>query len=248
MLRGASFGLSSIPTNSTFLQYRSAIIVADAAYSNVHTKQIENTFASRGIGVYHNMVVSIAGPSSLSCGAEDLCRSIVSDYHGNLTYEWREQVDGQSAQIIGTSENIIVVGRCDGKGRWIYLTVNDPATGEWKNASIRIESGGGFAIEPKDDFQSMLSEQLPTDYALRQNNPNPFNPTTTINYQLPENGFVTIKVYDLLGKEVATLVNENKSAGYYKVNFDASKLTSGVYIYTINAGKYTQSKKMLLTK
>ncbi len=133
-------------------------------------------------------------------------------------------------------------------GRWITLTAYDPATGDWKYASIRVESGGGFAIEPKDDFQSILSEQLPTDYALRQNNPNPFNPTTTINYQLPENGFVTIKVYDMLGKEVTTLVNENKSAGYHKVNFDASKLTSGVYVYTINVNNFIQSKKMLLMK
>ncbi len=89
--------------------------------------------------------------------------------------------------------------------------------------------------------------ERPTEYSI-SNYPNPFNPTTTINYQLPENGFVTIKVYDMLGKEIATLVNENKSAGYYKINFDASKLTSGVYIYTINAGKYSQSKKMLLMK
>ena len=92
-----------------------------------------------------------------------------------------------------------------------------------------------------------LFNEIPADYSIT-NYPNPFNPTTTINYQLPENGFVTLRVYDLLGKEVATLVNENKSAGYYKVNFDASKLTSGVYIYTINAGNYIQSRKMLLTK
>lgn len=89
---------------------------------------------------------------------------------------------------------------------------------------------------------------VPSEFVLFQNYPNPFNPTTTINYQLPENGFVTIKIYDMLGKEIATLVNENKSAGYYKVEFNASKLTSGVYIYTINANNFIQSKKMLLTK
>ena len=90
------------------------------------------------------------------------------------------------------------------------------------------------------------------DFALQQNYPNPFNPTTTINYQLPENGFVTVKVFDVLGKEIATLVNENKSSGYYKVDFDASSagggLTSGVYIYTINVNGFAQSKKMLLMK
>ena len=93
---------------------------------------------------------------------------------------------------------------------------------------------------------SMASE-IPTEYSI-SNYPNPFNPTTTVNYQLPQNGFVTIKVFDVLGKEVATLVNENKSAGYYNANFDASKLTSGVYIYTITANNFTLSKKMLLVK
>ncbi len=92
-----------------------------------------------------------------------------------------------------------------------------------------------------------IENELPPQYKIN-NYPNPFNPTTTINYQLPENGFVTIRVFDILGKEVVTLVNENKTAGNYKVNFDGSKLTSGVYIYTISANGVVQSKKMLLAK
>ena len=98
----------------------------------------------------------------------------------------------------------------------------------------------------KNLFVSAFQEN-PTEYSI-SNYPNPFNPTTTVNYQLPQNGFVTIKVFDVLGKEVATLVNENKSAGYYNANFDASKLTSGVYIYTITANNFMLSKKMLLVK
>lgn len=108
--------------------------------------------------------------------------------------------------------------------------------------------GQAYSIVQNDEtLNSEMFNEVPTTYSIA-NYPNPFNPTTTINYQLPQDGFVTIKIYDILGKEVTTLVNENKSAGYYEVNFDASKLTSGVYIYTINAGKYTQSKKMLLVK
>jgi len=102
-------------------------------------------------------------------------------------------------------------------------------------------------IDRDNTKPSILMNEVPTDYSI-SNYPNPFNPTTTINYQLPKNGFVTIKVYDLLGKEVATLVNESKSAGYHIVNFDASKLTSGVYVYTINTNGFVQSKKMLLMK
>jgi hypothetical protein len=92
-----------------------------------------------------------------------------------------------------------------------------------------------------------LASGIPTEYKL-ENYPNPFNPVTVINYQLPQDGFVTLKVFDILGKEVATVVNEYKNAGYYKVNFDASRLTSGVYIYTINTNNFFLSKKMLLMK
>ncbi len=99
-----------------------------------------------------------------------------------------------------------------------------------------------------DTGTSVNNEKIPFEYSLFQNYPNPFNPTTVINYQLPAEGFVTIKVYDILGKEVVELVNENKAAGYYPVNFDASKLASGIYIYSINAGSFSMSKKMILTK
>lgn len=87
-----------------------------------------------------------------------------------------------------------------------------------------------------------------SEYALIQNYPNPFNPNTTINYRLPQSGQVTIKVYDVLGNEVKTLLNAYKPAGEYSVNFDAGKLSSGMYIYRIAAGGYTSAKKMTLIK
>ncbi len=103
-------------------------------------------------------------------------------------------------------------------------------------------------------YKSNLSTQVIEESAklnnfqLCQNYPNPFNPATTINYQLPQTGYVTLKIYDILGKEVATLVNEQKNSGRYSVNFDASKLASGVYIYRIKVNDYVSSKKMLLLK
>lgn len=95
---------------------------------------------------------------------------------------------------------------------------------------------------------SYNGENVVKDYSLSQNYPNPFNPTTTINYQLPKAGRVSLKVYDVLGKEVATLVNDIKESGRYEVRFDASNLASGVYIYTIRANDYVSSKKMILIK
>jgi len=89
---------------------------------------------------------------------------------------------------------------------------------------------------------------IPKTLALEQNYPNPFNPTTTISYAIPENSVVTLKVYDLLGREVATLVNEQKKAGNYGVKFDGSQLSSGVYFYQLRSGSLTIVRKMLLLK
>ncbi|MHB1688668.1 MAG: T9SS type A sorting domain-containing protein [Ignavibacteriaceae bacterium] len=92
------------------------------------------------------------------------------------------------------------------------------------------------------------NSQIVSNYSLSQNYPNPFNPTTEISYSVAKAGFVTLKVYDLLGRLVTTLVNESKSTGNYTVRFDASKLASGTYIYQMNAGGVLISKKMILLK
>lgn len=89
---------------------------------------------------------------------------------------------------------------------------------------------------------------LPAVFSLEQNYPNPFNPTTIIRYQLPQEGYVTLKIYDMLGREVSTLVNEYKNAGEYKINFDASSLSSGVYVYRILVNDFVSTKKMILMK
>jgi hypothetical protein len=94
-------------------------------------------------------------------------------------------------------------------------------------------------------------EGLIRTFALGQNYPNPFNPSTTINYEIPDDAsgsLVTLKIYDLLGSEIAELVNETKSSGTYQVSFDASSLTSGVYLYHLKAGTYSAVKKMSLMK
>jgi len=100
----------------------------------------------------------------------------------------------------------------------------------------------------KLNVKNFRGESIPIEYALEQNYPNPFNPTTTIRFQIPKDGMVTLKVYDILGAEVATLVNEEKVAGKYEVNFNAATLASGVYIYRLNVKEYVNVKKMVLLK
>jgi hypothetical protein len=88
----------------------------------------------------------------------------------------------------------------------------------------------------------------PSNYILEQNYPNPFNPSTTIEYSIPKQSFVTLKIFDLLGREVATLVNEKKDAGIYYVVWDAKLLSTGNYFYTLQAGGFRQARRMLLIR
>ena len=92
------------------------------------------------------------------------------------------------------------------------------------------------------------SEQKSLIFSLSQNYPNPFNPSTIIRFQLPISGFVTLKVYDFLGRELETLLNEEKADGYYEVEFNAKGLSSGLYFYQIKCGDFVQTKKMMLLK
>ena len=135
-------------------------------------------------------------------------------------------------------------------GTWIeykvisyYTTQNNYSDGGWSTIWGNIL----FSMQNDNLALTQSEKEVPVDYSI-SNYPNPFNPATTINYQLPKDGMVTIKIYDILGKEVATLVNEQKSAGYYKVDFDASRMTSGVYIGAIQASGFNKSIKLLLTK
>mgnify|MGYP000255309590 CR=1 FL=1 len=88
----------------------------------------------------------------------------------------------------------------------------------------------------------------PQNFALEQNYPNPFNPSTTIKYSVKENTLVSLKVYDILGNEVVALVNKVQPAGKYIINFDASSLASGVYLYKLSAGSFIDTKKMIFLK
>lgn len=91
-------------------------------------------------------------------------------------------------------------------------------------------------------------EMQPQTFSLEQNYPNPFNPNTKIKFNLASNEFTTLKVYDVIGKEIATLVNNQMEAGQYEVTFDASNLPSGVYIYSLNAGNFKETRKMILMR
>jgi hypothetical protein len=117
-------------------------------------------------------------------------------------------------------------------------------------------TGNGESLEPYVFIRSTItgvgisqvSTEVPSNFSLSQNYPNPFNPTTNIKFAVSKSGFVTLKVYDMLGKEVAVLVNNNMTSGTYEYQFDASKLTSGIYFYNLKTDGFSETKKMMLIK
>jgi len=123
-----------------------------------------------------------------------------------------------------------------------------------QDSSVRSDFGSAIGLlnctvcanEPRPYFNEQ--GDIPDEYSLDQNYPNPFNPVTRICYAIPVEGFVTLKIYDVLGKEVMTLVNEPKQAGYYDTEFSGSNLASGLYFYKLEAGSFVETKRMLLIK
>ena len=120
-----------------------------------------------------------------------------------------------------------------------YLFAGTVGSGVWKRPLTEMVTG----IEDKKN-------NLPVSFSLYQNYPNPFNPTTTIKYGIPKSEFVTIKVYDELGREISTLVNEEKSAGSYSIKYGIgnNRIASGIYFYRMQAGSFSETKKLILMK
>ncbi len=123
----------------------------------------------------------------------------------------------------------------------VSLTVSGPGG---SNTLIREN----YIIVTDPALIQELSDVLPTEFKLYNNYPNPFNPSTTIRFSIPEESFVTLKVFNSLGEEITTLINENIIAGNYEVEFDAADLPSDIYFFRLQAGSFVETKKMVLMK
>ena len=124
------------------------------------------------------------------------------------------------------------------------FTDSDVQAGSYKYRLKQVDLDGTYEYSDEIEVEVIaLSE-----FTLEQNYPNPFNPSTSISYSISEIEFVTLKVYDVLGNEITTLVDEEKPIGIYDVIFDATRLPSGVYFYRLQAGDFVETKKMVLMK
>jgi len=148
-------------------------------------------------------------------------------------------MQGDSPIYISDLDTFAVTGLQNGANYWFALSAfNFSATESALSQPVKI-----FIVTKVPSHGT-----LPQTFALLQNFPNPFNPATTISYQLPATSDVNLKIYDILGRQIAILVNEKQDAGYYDVRFDASDLPSGVYFYRIIAGKFNEIKKLMVVK
>ena len=173
--------------------------------------------------LYRNVNAVAVSGSNIFAGTES-GGVFLSDNDGT---SWTEINSGlpQSSSVRG----LVVDGN--------YISAATAAGVVWRRNFSDIVSG-------VDDRQLTL----PKNFSLEQNYPNPFNPSTTIEFRIAEPGYVSIKVFDALGREVAALVNEFMQPGNYNINFDASMLTSGIYFYQLKTSSFVQTKKMLLLK
>ena len=178
----------------------------------------------------------------------------------NLEVEFTEQLDSTSAlnisnysinngiNILGitrssNSKKVIINATAHSSGVQYTLTVNN-VTDLAGNLISTTHNLTEYAFSPSN----VKGEEVPTEFLLAQNYPNPFNPSTKISWQSPVGSHQTLKVYDVLGNEVATLVDEFRAAGSYEVEFNSDNLSSGVYIYCLKTGEFTQTKKMVLLR
>ncbi|MGE5353607.1 MAG: SdrD B-like domain-containing protein [Acidobacteriota bacterium] len=211
-----------------------------------------------------------AGMYQVSCS--------ISDYVWDDTKTNNGKMDAEDIPMVGvkvelcTCENgeAIMSTTTDEKGKYTFTNVPEgkynikvtvPVGYVIINSDMSAQSVIGLCFDAKLDgsefgkpvplrtgVEGAYRAGIPTEFALSQNFPNPFNPSTTINFDIPAAGQYVMKVYNMLGQEVATLVNGELNVGYHSVTFDASKLTSGVYIYRLTGNNVVMTKKMMLNK
>lgn len=170
------------------------------------------------------------------------------DYYNPPTHCGSPYSEDYLTTVTGTTYTDATESSAGGEQRVVGYKVI--AVDEYDHESIAsaIEFQVALGEESRANISPRAEEELPKVFSLSQNYPNPFNPVTTFNYTLPVDVHVILKMYDVMGREVVTLVDEVQRAGYKSITFDAGKLASGVYIYKIIAGSFVNVKKMIVTK
>lgn len=237
-----------------------------AAPSGYITKLYLMVAANFGPITYTNLSV-LMGQSTITAfttgsfytGSRDTVYHKTSVSLTGVLQNWLELTLDSSFLYDNTKSLIVQVEQLGASGSALYSLGNTYLTGKRRNYSttpppFSVQGQDAYVynfgvnIEPATGIGTNNNPQLPNSYKLEQNYPNPFNPATTINYEIPKTGLVTLKIYDLVGKEVAVLVNEVKNPGRYNIDFDGTTLTSGVYFYKLESNGFSSTKKLILVK
>jgi len=178
-----------------------------------------------------------------------------NNFWGTLSFNVNTSAPGTSIQVDVLNDNNVII--VSGVATGTFLN-NIGVTQNYNSIKLKarlINSFGNqtpilydWSVQWTTSDIRTISENIPQEFYLSQNYPNPFNPTTKINFDVPQNEFITLKIYDNLGKEIVTLVNEKLSPGSYSVDWNASEYPSGVYFYRLSTGNFTQTKRMILLK
>ncbi len=202
------------------------------------TRSFSTTLTEPGIIVLthpENQAEGVEFTPTFTWDADD----IATGYHFQLATDSSFEEPLADEINLGENEFTIITSLDAGQAYfWRVRAENESISGDWSEVFV-------FTTETAT---SLEDEEVPTAFSLEQNYPNPFNPTTLISYDLPESATVRLDVFNVMGQRVATLVNEHQNAGRFTVNFDASTLASGVYIYRIQAGSFMETRKMMLVK
>jgi hypothetical protein len=198
-------------------------------------REYGTTGQSRSLGFDNNENVYVTG----NVGSSSIYTATVKwDKNGNQLWDVIQGANPSDGKSIAVNYNgYAYITGCQSGDNLDYKTILYTAP----------PGNGHLTVQNPNGTENQISN-IPDSYSLAQNYPNPFNPVTVIKYGIPKAASLSISVYNLLGQKVATLVNETKDAGYYDVRFDGSNLSSGIYIYRIVAGSYTDMKKMVLMK
>ncbi len=249
-----SFGMgfcepvNTTPTTVTLRTYCYEIWTINGQYLGWYPcqpSQVQYAYTVWGVPGIPPPAVTITGETNVPAYSYNSYAANITGGAAPFTYNWESNYGTGTWYSVGNS-NPVNFGGGDPNTYWsLRVTVTDAQGRQTQDmANIYFTGSGGPYSSPKDKGE----KPLPTAFSLDQNYPNPFNPSTTITYSLPREARVKLTVFDMLGREVETLVNEVKAAGVYQAPFNSGRLSSGTYFYRLQAGEFVQTRKMVLAK
>jgi Concanavalin A-like lectin/glucanases superfamily/Secretion system C-terminal sorting domain len=226
---------SSVPMH----QYTHVAATYDGSMAKLYINGVFDTSKSVGNPVSNSSGVLYLAHNPDRFDVQSAFMGVIDEFRIWSTARTESEIQSTMNQTLNGNEPGLI-------GYWNFNEGNGSTTADQTSNGNDGTISGAVWIPGSSSVEN--ENKLPETFLLSQNYPNPFNPATKINYDIPQSSFVNIKVYDVLGNEIETLVNEQKLKGNYEINFDASRLASGIYFYQLQAGSFISTKKMILIK